>query len=403
MLGTLLEKLQSLFSKSFAVGSIPLLAFLVLHSLMAYRVSAHVQKWFSYYLSLDTAHVAELSFLLLLLVVILSYVFSTLNVSLREALEGKHLFGESLPNILSQHYRDRLMTIEEKLDQAKKERRAIREDQDAWERIMGDAYKAGKTRPDCNYQRRQQLNQLFDRRDGNQMITAAELKAEVDAMKTFLENNNPELNQPQSINLDKDHGALLRLIRYALDKWNEQRVAYLNRLQFDYAGRDVAPTKMGNISKAAPYYAASRYSLNLDIFWTRLQKVIQADTNFYGLLQDAKLQLDFLVSLVWLTLTFTVIWVIVLPCVREAMGLFLLIAIAGPVLTYIWYVVALQNYRAFSDLLRASVDLYRLDLLKVLRIPLPANAEQERELWDTLEQRFAYGERSNLLLVQKNS
>jgi hypothetical protein len=49
-------------------------------------------------------------------------------------------------------------------------------------------------------------------------------------------------------------------------------------------------------------------------------------------------------------------------------------------------------------LLRWSVDLYRLDLLKTLRIPLPANAEQERLVWEMLERRVVYDDHSNFLL-----
>jgi hypothetical protein len=109
-------------------------------------------------------------------------------------------------------------------------------------------------------------------------------------------------------------------------------------------------------------------------------------------------QLDFLVALIWLTFAFTVIWVIVLPWLGEAKTLFLAIAIAGPILTYIWYRLAIQNYRPYCDLLRACIDLYRLDLLKALHIPLPANAEEEREIWETLAARVGYDVHSNLVL-----
>jgi hypothetical protein len=82
----------------------------------------------------------------------------------------------------------------------------------------------------------------------------------------------------------------------------------------------------------------------------------------------------------------------------QAMDLFLGIAVVGPLLAYVWYRVALQNYRAFANLLCASVDLFRTDLLKALRVPLPANAEQERLIWETIEQRLVFGEHSNITL-----
>jgi hypothetical protein len=339
-----------------------------------------------------------LSFALLLLVVILSYVFSTLSVFLREFLEGKH-FGEFLSNALSQHYRDRLTAVERKLIEDKHNMQAIRVNDAAWRKSMGDAYRlVGRALTVCKYHRRPELDRLFDRRLANQHISPLEIQVEVDAMTVALKNNNPELPTEESENLDIDHGALLRLIRYAADKWEAQVVKDLNQVQFEFAGKNVGPTKMGNISEIASYYAASRYSMNLEVFWTRLQKVLQGDVNFYSVLQDAKLQLDFLVGLFWLTLTFTMIWVILLPYFGEANSLFLLIAIFGPVLTWIWYLIALQNNRAFSDLLCAAIDLYRLDLLKMLHVPLPVNAEQERILWKTLEQRAQFGYNENLSL-----
>lgn len=263
---------------------------------------------------------------------------------------------------------------------------------------MGSAYRTGKTLQVCNYQRRPQLANLFDRRAGNQNIGPQEIQAEVDAMKAMLQTNSPILATQASSDLDKDYRALLRLMAFAADKREAQVVKYLNEIQFDYAGKDVAPTKMGNISRTALYYAESRYSMNLEIFWTRLQKILQGDSNFYPVIQEGKMHLDFLVALFWLTLSFTLIWVILLPIFGEAEYLFLLIATLGPALTWLWYRIALQNYRAFSDLLRAAIDLYRLDLLKALHLPLPVNAEQERTLWIVLEQRSAYGEHTNVAL-----
>lgn len=398
MLGTLLDKLESLFSKNFVVASIPLLVFLFMHGLMAYRAFYNVQQWVNRYFLLDTAHVAVLSVALLLVVVVVSYVLSTLGEPLREILEGKHLFPQWLSNALGQRYRNRLRDIEKKLEEAKHNRRTLRNGYIGWRDQMGIAYQIGHGLHDCNYVRSDTLTRLLDRRLSNQNVNPGEIQAEVDSMTNALKNNSPELNTPASEELDLDHSALLSLILYAADNWEAQVVKYFNEVQLQFAGKNIAPTKMGNISNVAPYYAASRYGINLDIFWTRLQKVLQSDTNFYPLIQQAKRQLDFLVSLFWQTLVFTLLWVVLLPWLTDAKLLFVLIAIAGPVLTWIWYKIAVQNYLALSDLLRAAIDLYRLDLLRTLHLPLPANAEQERALWQVLEQRLGYADRSNVVL-----
>src|SRR5258708_7317581 len=103
MLGTLLDKLQSFFSKNVLIGSIPLFAFLFLHAVMVYRVSCHFQQWVKlYFFSQDIARQGVLAFALLLLVAVVSYVVSTLSVFLREVLEGKHFLGNFLSDALSQ-------------------------------------------------------------------------------------------------------------------------------------------------------------------------------------------------------------------------------------------------------------------------------------------------------------
>jgi hypothetical protein len=247
------------------------------------------------------------------------------------------------------------------------------------------------------YGRRPQLATLFDRRLANQTITPMELQVEVDAMTDALTHYSPIAPTAAAANLDKDHAALLRLFQYAADKWDFEAIKYFNQIQFDFAGKNVAPTMIGNISEIASYYARSRYSMNIEIFWTRLQKAIQGDAKFYPVLQEAKLQLDFLVELLYLTVIFTLTWVIVLPILGEARSLYVVISIVSPLVAWAWYQIALQNYRALSDLLRAAVDLYRLDLLKMLHVPLPANAEQERVTWENLEQRAAYGDRTNIV------
>src|SRR5258708_38099891 len=75
MFGTLLDKLVSVFSKNLVIGSMPLFAFLYLNSLMTYRISYHFQRWIQRnYFSQNPARQALISFALLLLIVIVSYV-----------------------------------------------------------------------------------------------------------------------------------------------------------------------------------------------------------------------------------------------------------------------------------------------------------------------------------------
>lgn len=401
MLGTLLDKLQSLFSKNVFIGSIPLFAFLFANGLMIYRVSKRFQTWVSHdFLSQGAMQQALLSFSLLLSVLILSYVLSTLSVVMREVLEGKHLFGW-LANILSQRYRDRLIKVEKAVRERGNRYLSIRKNQQLWTDQIKAAYQQGKNRKDCNYTASTQIEGLVNRRRNNQEVTIEQLRPQVQHVIEGLQNNTLELpfetdaQRTAASALDEDQGNIIELIRYVAEKAQAEYAASLTELQFDYAGKEVAPTRMGNIARIASHFAATRYSMNLDILWTRLQKVAASDSNFYSGLQDAKLQVDFLVALIWYNILFTLTWIIVLPLLGEGRGLFMWVAALGPLTSYVWYEIALRNYRAFADVLCATVDLFRLDLLKELHVQLPVNAEQELLVWESLEQRLVYGEHSN--------
>ncbi len=118
---------------------------------------------------------------------------------------------------------------------------------------------------------------------------------------------------------------------------------------------------------------------------------IQSDEKFYATLIDAKTQLDFLVSLFWLTAVFTIIWLVVLLYGRTSWLAFVLVGVIGAGLAYLWYAIAKQNYLAFADILRTSIDLFRFDLLKELHVRLPSSSDHERKTWEQLNYLIGHG------------
>src|ERR1700677_3144768 len=160
MFGTLLDKLGSIFSKSLVIGSIPLLAFLVLHGLVVYHISNAFRSRVQWYFGLGTGKTAELTMVLFLGVAVISYVLSTLSVFLREMIEGKHLHFEWLEAALSQKCRERPAVVEENLAAARRFRRKLRSFQETSTNLMGEAYKAGQKMKVCAYQRRPELTAL---------------------------------------------------------------------------------------------------------------------------------------------------------------------------------------------------------------------------------------------------
>jgi hypothetical protein len=228
-----------------------------------------------------------------------------------------------------------------------------------------------------------------------ELITGEELREAVDLLAPELHANPIQGRAGPDGRLDEDHVELNALIGYARAKTREDLIRVFNARQFNFPDRVLAPTAMGNIALSVRSYALSRYQLNVETFWTRLQKSMQGEA-FYTVLQESKLQLDFLVSMFWLTVTSTAGWLIALALIGHSVGLYLAIAIAGPLALWALYRLSLQNYRAFADLMRSAVDMYRLRLLKELQLREPTSSRDEAALWQALQDRMDYGKDFNL-------
>ena len=205
----------------------------------------------------------------------------------------------------------------------------------------------------------------------------------------------PPADERDARRLDEDQSAVIMLADYAVSRFSNEEYRLSGELQFGFAGRSIAPTAMGNIAQSIPHYAYTRYGMNIDLFWTRLQKTMQSD-DFYAVLQDAKTQLDFLVALVWLVGATLVVWLPLMALWSHDVRPFLVTAIAGAVALSGLYQLAVQNYRAFADLTRAAIDLFRLQLLKAMNVPPPASVATEAQLWTVLNRRMSYASTINI-------
>jgi hypothetical protein len=134
-------------------------------------------------------------------------------------------------------------------------------------------------------------------------------------------------------------------------------------------------------------YGLRRYGLDIELYWLRRQKLARADERYFPLLEDAKTQLDFSVTIIALLTVLTVAWVPLSLAFAATPRLFLLLAVTGPLSIWLFSHVVNQNYRAFAEAVRSAVDLYRFDLLVALHLPLPPDSAAEKKVWTDLMQR----------------
>jgi hypothetical protein len=237
---------------------------------------------------------------------------------------------------------------------------------------------------------------LDNKRQRYDAITAQELGEAIDLLAAELEtcpvDNGSNSDIVHRTLLDQNHDTLHNCIRFSYEEALNSYATLYNQREFNYSRYRLAPTAMGNIAESVRSYARSRYEMDLDPFWSRLQKVLLGDEKFYSTLVDAKTQLDFMISLFWLTVCITAVWSVTLLYLRRSLAAFLIVAVLGPVLSVLWYRIALQNYRAFADILKSSIDLYRFQLLDSLHIRQPSGTDQERRTWADLNQIIGYGQ-----------
>lgn len=156
--------------------------------------------------------------------------------------------------------------------------------------------------------------------------------------------------------------------------------AYLARESL-FSGAELAPTRLGNDVAALRSYCDTRYGMDFDFFWPRLQLVMK-DLKIAEKLATAKIQVDFSILSLTLSVLFTVVWLFILGCWGTSFVSLMLVVVFGPPVIGLWLWMVHESYSAFAELVRGAIDVSRFDLLQMLRRPLPASTEAELKVWE---------------------
>ena len=420
MLTSLLTSLQEkLFSKSFLLAAVfPIVLFVSANGWLLYKHAPWFGEWLTAFDARDDKAAAYAAMFGLLLAI--SYVVSMLNATLLEILEGKRAPVRWLAPVLHWWQHWRLRRLEARYDDSARRQLEIAKGQQRWLPSLNAAATAGGALATCDpyprtwfaaLKRRDDLAHAYwrvarvtTRRRLNRVVDVADFEAAVAALVPVLQVNSPGLRTAPSRALLRAMKDTIEAMAHSRDKLQSDRVQLHTRRQFSYPGTIdpsperstnnlLAPTTLGNIGRTVRSYALTRYQMDLDIFWTRLQNAVQkASADYYAVVQDAKVQLDSLVTLIWLTALFAVIWAPLLWLKYASPRQALIVAILGVVLIAGLYGLACHSYRVFADLMRSCVDLFRFNLIKDLHLPLPFGTDEERRLWLRLGELTGYGE-----------
>jgi hypothetical protein len=145
------------------------------------------------------------------------------------------------------------------------------------------------------------------------------------------------------------------------------------RSRYPDAGRRFLPTRLGNVLRRYEDRAGRQYGLDVLVIAPHLNLVAQQDRRAY--LDDTRQQMDLAVRLCVLSLLAAGISVALLA----DDGVWLLLALAPYVLSYLAYRGAIASAHAYGTALSTVLDLDRFALYEELHAPIPADIQAERE------------------------
>ncbi|HEY1757586.1 MAG TPA: hypothetical protein VGG72_19590 [Bryobacteraceae bacterium] len=410
MLSSLLDTIKGQFgSKSYWLGCmLPLILFLAANAWVAYP---HC-KWIATLIPQVDAwdqKALEYSALLALLLAV-AYVLSTTTAAQLSMLEGKIGPLRWCARFLTAEHSRSLRKLDRAFQKAQANLKRLQGTDDEkglsyrWLDLLERSRIAGQTAPAlspidaANWTQSSEgklLSDIRTRQDRGSTIDPESLQKAVSQFSVTL----ATYRCGDTGTLSEALQSLQSAIQYAMDryKFDVRRLARLRQTNFPgvrpnspdppeggVSVNTLAPTTMGNIGRAMAVYSLVRYQMDLEIFWTRLQSSLQKDSkDYYAVLQDSKVQVDCMLMMFWFSLVFTLYWTgaLVFWFTDGSLAEFLTIAVSGTAATLAFYTLACEAYRIFGDVMRASVDLMRFQLLQALHIPLPVGTEEEKELW----------------------
>jgi hypothetical protein len=176
-----------------------------------------------------------------------------------------------------------------------------------------------------------------------------------------------------------------RLTGAATSAWsNHYRDAYF------YFPRNedlVKPTRLGNVLTASEEYVTLTYGADAVLWWPRLAPLLPQSFR-----EQVDSTLTPMLSLLTLSTTITLaglISAVVLALFSPYWWLGILCAVMALALARLCYVASISQAVSYGDLVRAAFDLYRHEILKQMRLPLPKNLREDFVLWQGLTQ-FIY-------------
>lgn len=396
MFGTVLDKVQGLFSKGFLLGAyFPVLIFAALNLVIAYfglrgpdETFATLKKawWPS-----EAAEQATLVAAVLIALGVVAYVLSTLTNFLRGLLEGEFLLGPMKSALINEHKQE-LDRRQARLDETRAH--AIRFEGLKIE--LSSALREAAEMADPNagidekrVKRAEELLQRCRSQTSSEDIHERFQNA-IAGVAAAVRYNPSDGDTPEAQAVVSRLDDVLQTLRGELDEAiagakRDSDTAW-SKIHDHYVPNDVRPTRIGNLRAVTESYSVRAYRVRFDYLWPRLQSLLTKDDKVAWAVELTKAQLDSAVLMLSLTIASTAAWVVALAIWGTSPWPFLVVAALGPAAMSFFTIMVAQTQAVYGAAVQSAMDAYRLDLLARLHIPLPDRLSSERARWDALQQ-----------------
>jgi hypothetical protein len=154
--------------------------------------------------------------------------------------------------------------------------------------------------------------------------------------------------------------------------------------------RVIQPTRLGNVLRSAEEYSKTSYGANYLLIWPRLNHL--CSERFVQDYEVSRANVDFLLVVSTLSALFALLGGLAILVLNGTILAFIAVVLGGFLLSHLAYASAVDAAVEYGEQIRASVDLFRLDLLRQLRYPEPADAKRERAMWQDFTDMLKSGE-----------
>jgi hypothetical protein len=160
--------------------------------------------------------------------------------------------------------------------------------------------------------------------------------------------------------------------------WTDERLGR----RYPLAEGQVQPTRLGNAIRSFECYGQDRYQLDTVRLWPHLTSAVPGPVT--DQVNEARTRVDFFVCLLYTQLMLGLAALVTMVVDRAVDPPVVAAAGIGFVVAGVSYRGAIAATNAWSDAVRAVVDLGRLPLAAAMGLSVPDRLEDERRMWQTL-------------------